>query len=62
MNGLAQSSSFVEQLGYEITSNGGIKVDSLGRTTVEEVYTSGDTSLSPSSQLVIAAASYHGFS
>ncbi|PEZ73697.1 NAD(P)/FAD-dependent oxidoreductase [Bacillus sp. AFS017274] len=53
---LAQSAPFAEQLGCEITPNGGIKVDSFGRTTVEGVFACGDTSLSTPSQLVIAAA------
>ncbi|MED4695048.1 NAD(P)/FAD-dependent oxidoreductase [Peribacillus frigoritolerans] len=53
---LVQSAPFAEQLGCEITPNGGIKVDSFGRTTVKGVYASGDTSLSTPSQLVIAAA------
>jgi thioredoxin reductase len=53
---LVQSAPFAEQLGCEITPNGGIKVDSFGRTTVEGVYASGDTSLSTPSQIVIAAA------
>ncbi|MGG3450582.1 NAD(P)/FAD-dependent oxidoreductase [Domibacillus aminovorans] len=56
MTDLVQSAPFAEQLGCEITPNGGIKVDSFGRTTVEGVYACGDTSLSTPSQLVIAAA------
>ncbi|WP_050180474.1 NAD(P)/FAD-dependent oxidoreductase [Domibacillus robiginosus] len=56
MTGLVQSAPFAEQLGCELTPNGGIKVDSFGRTTVEGVYACGDTSLSTPSQLVIAAA------
>ncbi|WP_046173576.1 NAD(P)/FAD-dependent oxidoreductase [Domibacillus indicus] len=56
MTGLVQSAPFAEQLGCEATANGGIKVDSLGRTTVEGVYACGDASLSGPPQLVIAAA------
>lgn len=55
MTDLIQSAPFAKQLGCEITSNGGVKVDSLGRTTVKGIYACGDTSLSAPAQLVIAA-------
>lgn len=55
MTDLIQSAPFAKQLGCEMTSNGGVKIDSLGRTTVKGIHACGDTSLSAPSQLVIAA-------
>lgn len=53
---LVQSAPFGEQLGCTISPSGGVKVDTLGRTTVEGVYACGDISISSPSQLIMAAA------
>lgn len=55
---LAQSHSFITDLGCDTDKNGGILVDELGRTSAQGVYAAGDTSVIGPSQLIIAAA--HG--
>ncbi|GLF91711.1 hypothetical protein Saga11_29700 [Bacillus safensis] len=50
-----QSTPFAEKLGCQMTKNGGIETDILGRTTVSGVFACGDNLGGPA-QLVIAAA------
>jgi len=58
MTELEQPSNLANKLGCTMGENGGIVVDELGRTNVEDVYAAGDTSIVGPSQLIIAAA--HG--
>lgn len=51
-----QTSSIGQSLGCELNEQGGIKTDIVGRTNVEGVFASGDSTISGPSQLVIAAA------
>ncbi|AJY76719.1 NAD(P)/FAD-dependent oxidoreductase [Paenibacillus beijingensis] len=51
-----QASSLGEELGCSLSARGGIQTDEFGRTTVQGVYASGDTSIIAPSQLIIAAA------
>ncbi len=51
----SQASSFGSELGCELNENGGIVVDSLGRTSVKGVYAAGEVS-GMTSQLIMAAA------
>lgn len=46
---------FAEKLGCQMTKNGGIETDILGRTTVSGIFASGDNLGGPA-QLVLAAA------
>ncbi|MFS3915989.1 NAD(P)/FAD-dependent oxidoreductase [Bacillus australimaris] len=50
-----QSAPFAEKLGCQMTQNGGIETDILGRTTVSGVFACGDNLGGPA-QLVLAAA------
>ena len=50
-----QSTPFAEKLGCQMTTNGGIETDILGRTTVSGVFACGDNLGGPA-QLVLAAA------
>jgi alkyl hydroperoxide reductase subunit AhpF len=54
--GLKQASSLAQTLGCKINKRGEVEIDSFGRTNVEGVYVSGDSSLSTLSQLIIAAS------
>jgi thioredoxin reductase len=49
--------AFQESLGYQTTSNGGIEISEMGKTTVEGVYAGGDSAYVMPSQLIYAAAS-----
>jgi thioredoxin reductase len=48
---------FGDALGYELSANGGIETDELGRTSVPGVYAAGDSAYAMPSQLIYAAAS-----
>ena len=50
-----QSTPFAEKLGCQMTKNGGIEADILGRTTVSGIFACGDNLGGPA-QLVLAAA------
>lgn len=50
----SQHSDFAAQLGCEMTENGLVKIDMLGRTTTKGVYAAGDMA-SPVRQLIVAA-------
>lgn len=54
--GLTQASSLAQSLGCKPSEIGGIETDVFGRTSVEGVYASGDTSLKTPPQLILAAA------
>lgn len=49
--------AFHESLGYQTTSNGGIEISEMGKTTVDGVYAGGDSAYVMPSQLIYAAAS-----
>lgn len=53
---LEQPNNLAQALGCELSENGGIIIDSLGRTSVEGIYAAGDTTLAAPTQLVIAAS------
>lgn len=53
---LEQPNNIAQELGCEFSENGGIIIDSLGRTNVEGIYAAGDTTLAAPTQLVIAAS------
>ncbi|WP_152393472.1 NAD(P)/FAD-dependent oxidoreductase [Paenibacillus guangzhouensis] len=48
--------TFREQLGYEVTEQGGIRTDAAGRSSVAGLYAAGDAAYVRPSQVVIAAA------
>ncbi|WP_018930406.1 NAD(P)/FAD-dependent oxidoreductase [Gracilibacillus lacisalsi] len=52
---LKQASSLAESLGCSITEMGGIETDDLGRTNIDGIYASGDTTFSMP-QLIVAAS------
>ncbi len=48
--------NFHDTLGYELTEQGYIQVDEMGRTSIDGLYSAGDATLKGPSQLIIAAA------
>lgn len=56
VTGLKQASSLAQIIGCNLTKNGGIETDILGRTSVDGIYASGDTTISTPSQIIIAAS------
>ena len=53
---LEQSNDLVYLLGCKLSEHGGIIIDSLGRTNIEDVYAAGDLTLAAPTQLIIAAS------
>jgi alkyl hydroperoxide reductase subunit AhpF len=54
--GLKQASPLAQTLGCKINKSGGAEIESFGRTNMEGVYVSLDSSLSKLSRLIIAAS------
>lgn len=51
-----QASPLADIIGCKVNENGGIITDEFGRTNIEGVYASGDTSTMPMAQLIFAAS------